>query len=451
MTRPVVIPNTFQAQTGNIPLSQLDANFTALNTAINDPASFGNFATDTGIINASIVTLAPAPASLASIIGVPFTWKPAVSNTGAATLNLNAFGALNILNTDGSALGIGALTAGSIVQTVYDGTIFRLLNVYNQTLSILRSYLAGLILSTSGSSTTMTIAAGQATDSTNVVSMTLASLINKTTSAWAVGNNNGGLDTGAIRNTAIGATSSFATNVMTCTVIPTSGTFVVGQEIQSVGVAPGTTITSLGTGTGGLGTYNLSTSPGTIAAQPATGLSWYYWYLIRRPDTGIVDVICSLSAVSPTLPTSYTQFRYIGAALTNGSSQWTGFIQVDNEIYWTTILNDVNVTLSTTATNYTLTVPRRKVKALMQLFANEASNNVGVRVFDPALADAALTNNGSYLNTIYNVTSTSTNQRIAAQANCYTSITGQVRAVADAALTFQIGTLGWSDNLGRNL
>jgi hypothetical protein len=39
-----------------------------------------------------------------------------------------------------------------------------------------------------------------------------------------------------------------------------SGTFMVGQTISGTGVTAGTTITSLGTGTGGAGTYNLSAS-----------------------------------------------------------------------------------------------------------------------------------------------------------------------------------------------
>lgn len=62
-----------------------------------------------------------------------------------------------------------------------------------------RSYLAGLTLSTAGSSTTMSIAAGQATDSTNAKTIAIAAFA-KTTSAWAAGTGNGGLDTGAIAN-----------------------------------------------------------------------------------------------------------------------------------------------------------------------------------------------------------------------------------------------------------
>jgi hypothetical protein len=66
---------------------------------------------------------------------------------------------------------------------------------------VLRSYLAGLTMSTAGGSATMTIAAGQAADSTNVAVMNLAASLAKTTSAWAVGAANGCLDTGAIANT----------------------------------------------------------------------------------------------------------------------------------------------------------------------------------------------------------------------------------------------------------
>jgi len=94
-----------------------------------------------------------------------------------------------------------------------------------------------------------------------------------------------------------GATCSYATNVMTCTVAGT-GNFAVGQTVTSAGVAAGTYITSLGTGTGGTGTYNLSTSPGTISAQATTaGVA----YLFAAADTGKpVQISYEYSAVSTT-------------------------------------------------------------------------------------------------------------------------------------------------------
>lgn len=68
-------------------------------------------------------------------------------------------------------------------------------------------------------------------------------------------------------------TASFATNVMTVTVAP-AVPLQVGDAVVSAGVAASTYIKALGTGTGGTGTYTLTTTPGTIGAQAATGTSW---------------------------------------------------------------------------------------------------------------------------------------------------------------------------------
>jgi len=64
-------------------------------------------------------------------------------------------------------------------------------------------------------------------------------------------------------------TASFATNVMTVTA--TAATLKIGQIITGANIPANTFITSFGTGTGGNGTYNLSTSPGTLSSQAAVG------------------------------------------------------------------------------------------------------------------------------------------------------------------------------------
>lgn len=89
------------------------------------------------------------------------------------------------------------------------------------------------------------------------------------------------LGTGEIQGAAAGATiagfvgtATFATNVMTVATV-SSGTVKVGDAVTSAGVATGTYVTALGTGTGGTGTYTLSTSPGTISpAQAITTTSY---------------------------------------------------------------------------------------------------------------------------------------------------------------------------------
>lgn len=66
--------------------------------------------------------------------------------------------------------------------------------------NIPQNYIAGLTLSTAGSSGTFGITAGESTDSTNAQLMVQASAFTKTTGTWAVGTSNGCLDTGSIAN-----------------------------------------------------------------------------------------------------------------------------------------------------------------------------------------------------------------------------------------------------------
>jgi len=54
----------------------------------------------------------------------------------------------------------------------------------------------------------------------------------------------------------------------------------------------------------------------------SVGNNTYYIWLIRRPDTGVVDALYSLSSTAPTMPANYTQKRLIGqvtrTSATNG-------------------------------------------------------------------------------------------------------------------------------------
>ena len=53
----------------------------------------------------------------------------------------------------------------------------------------------------------------------------------------------------------------------------TSGTLYIGQTIQGAGVTANTMITALGTGTGGTGTYTISTSQ-TVASETLYALNF---------------------------------------------------------------------------------------------------------------------------------------------------------------------------------
>jgi hypothetical protein len=196
------------------------------------------------------------------------------------------------------------------------------------------------------------------------------------------------------------------------------------------------------TGAWGVGTGNGSLDTGTIAAS-----TWYHVYQIKRTDTGVVDVLISLSATAPTLPSPYTLFRRIGAMKTNGSSQWTKFVQLGDEFLWDTPVGDVNTTFGTTSTLYTLSVPTGvQVNALCRIMTvnnsvpsgsvfsspDEATQVAGTPAGNYTIAQAAIGNYGG------------------APHNIRTNTSAQIRGVCSAnSTTLQINTNGWVDLRGR--
>lgn len=101
---------------------------------------------------------------------------------------------------------------------------------------------------------------------------------------------------------------------------------------------------AVGTGTGALDT-------GTITAN-----TWYHVFLVKRLDTGVVDVLVSLSATAPTLPASYTAFRRIGSMKTSASSWWTSFTQVGDEFRWAANVGELTAFAITDTVAHTLTL-----------------------------------------------------------------------------------------------
>jgi hypothetical protein len=77
---------------------------------------------------------------------------------------------------------------------------------------------------------------------------------------------------------------------------------------------------AVGTGNGGLDT-------GAVGAA-----SWYSVWIIKRPDTGVTDILFSLSATAPTMPANYTLKRRIGWFKT-ASSNIVTFQQLGNRFF----------------------------------------------------------------------------------------------------------------------
>lgn len=280
---------------------------------------------------------------------------------------------LNAISASAARTVLGATSVGAAIFTAADAAAQRIA----MGIEPARSHLAGLTMSTAGSSATMSIAAGQATDSTNAVVFTLAAT-SKTTSAWALGAAAGGLDTGAIANS-----------------------------------------------------------------------TWYHFYTIRRPDTGVTDVVFSTNATTPTLPTNYTQFRRIGSGRTNGSAQWVRFSQSGDKFLWDVTSADlVNFTGSTAIQNLTLLVPLGvRVSALISPGGIAgAAGDSRAWIFSPdvnsAAALAGVTN--------YNVGGANVAQ-VWGDLQVRTNTASQISyAISNANTALNINTRGWVDRRGRD-
>jgi len=124
MSKPVTIPNVFATQSGNVPASELDADYNVLSAAINDFVTYANFLSDAGAVNAIVVST-PANTTFSLVGGVWFDCMVANANTSASvTANPNGLGATPVRDASGNALAIGALQANTIYRFVYDGAAF---------------------------------------------------------------------------------------------------------------------------------------------------------------------------------------------------------------------------------------------------------------------------------------------------------------------------------------
>jgi len=247
--------------------------------------------------------------------------------------------------------------------------------------TIPRTVVDGLTLSNNGSDANndIDIAAGQAVDDGLTDNMILAAALTKRLDAnWAVGTNQGGLDTGAEANS-----------------------------------------------------------------------TWYHVWLIMRPDTGVVDVLFSLSATAPTMPANYTKKRRIGAIKNDSSGNILPFLQYGDEFIWTSPpAVDVGVTnLSTSRVDYTLpSVPTGViVKVAFNVRIGGAASRL-VYVSNPSLVDLAPS---ATVTPLAQIDSIGTNNCVMTM-QVYTNISAQISARSSGTSTdFFVAVLGWVDPRGK--
>jgi len=163
-----------------------------------------------------------------------------------------------------------------------------------------------------------------------VVDTATQTLTNKTLTSPTFGGTPAGvgvLTSGTSVSTATTAfTASISTTTMTVTAVA-SGTIAVGQVIAGTGVTAGTTITALGTGTGGVGTYTVNVSQTvTSTAITIVGLdflnipSWVKRITIIFNQVSVSGTSSTLIQLGTGATPTYTTTGYSGGgAILSGS------------------------------------------------------------------------------------------------------------------------------------
>jgi hypothetical protein len=190
--------------------------------------------------------------------------------------------------------------------------------------------------------------------------------------------------------------------------------------------------------------WAVGTNAGGLDTGAIANTTYFVW-LIKRSDTGVVDVLFSASASSPTMPTNYDYKRRIGAIIRSGGAI-LAFSQNGDEFLLLTNVNSVaSEATSTTAALKTMTVPIGiKVNAIISLRVDYVSASTAVLITSPDQTDVA----AATANQTVTVTSGSTPNSVVLSQRTNTS--GQIRIRSSSTGATQIiTTYGWIDTRDR--
>jgi hypothetical protein len=207
---------------------------------------------------------------------------------------------------------------------------------------------------------------------------------------------------------------------------------------------------SKNTGAWAVGSAAGSLDTGTIANN-----TWYHVFLIERIDTGVVDVLTSLSAAAPTLPANYTKQRRVGSMKTDGSAHWLLFTQVGDEFIWSANVVELGAAPITNASGNTVAlggVPTGvQVNVLFHGAINPSTSANGVLFTSLDEADVAVLGGTGSRNA--SLWAQAPNQFLAGDFNKRTTTSAQIRwrAYGVAGVPdMSIYTYGWIDHRGRD-
>lgn len=205
-------------------------------------------------------------------------------------------------------------------------------------------------------------------------------------------------------------------------------------------------------------TWVVGTGNGGLDTGAKANSTWYHIWLIKRIDTGVVDVLFSLSVSAPTMPASYTLKRRIGSVLTDSSGDLIAFSQNGDEFLWNTPVLDVDVANpGVSAVNRTLSVPTGVVvwaKVTTRFVNTDGSSSATLYLSELDKSDQAPSATASPLHTFGPAINASGNSTThSGNVDLRTNTSAQIRSRIDlnnANIGLRIATRGWIDRRGRD-
>lgn len=461
-------------------------------TARTDAASLATIQDGTGIYSATVggtadaITLTPSPAITAYAAGQAFYWIASGANTTAVTLAVSGIAGAKAVTKNGStALVAGDIASGALVGARYDGTRFQLIAVVADRLLLTGGTLTGDLTFTAASSFQAEGAAvASAAGATDIWAVSDGDTIHVTGSnaitslgtapqagcwkrliadgAWSMTQganlnlNAGGANiTMAVDDVAI--VYADTTTQMDVFVIRKSGaplvtplplSYIAGLTYSNNGAdATNDLDIAVGDARDSTNARNITLASaltkqsdvawavGTNAGMLDTGVvgnSDYYLWLILRSDTGVVDVLSSLSSTAPTMPTNYDYRRLFGwFKRVGGTIVAFNTYQLEGgglELRWSapTLDIDLATTLTTSRRTDAVKVPLNfSTIAELTVLLVEATHNILVWIGCPDESDVDPTLTATPLGNHYLF---ATNVNITSVRNIRTSSAGLIAA-----------------------
>jgi hypothetical protein len=359
------------------------------------------------------------------------------ANTAASTINLNGLGAKNI-HRNNAVLAAGEIPAGGLVTLTYDGTQFNM--------EAVKIYAADVI----DAGTVVTYDIGVA--NTNIPQMDATgypAADGSQITDLAPANVTGGiLPRGWIDGLIL---SNDPTD-------PAKDIGIAAGAVRDDGDAADIKLSSalikkldaswaVGTNQGALdGTESVAGTPDAD--------TWYHIWAIKRSDTGIVDILASESATSPTMPTNYDLKQRIGAILFDSTPNIVGFIQTHDTFKFKTPDSHFwDSSPPTTAQTVTCTVPTGLVvDIIFTIILNGTTSPTNDTVYVSSLAQDDVSpafGNGLIATIVAEGNNTSDSATVYIVSN--TSGQLRVRSEDGGSSHDLVGiTVGWVDPRGRN-